>query len=181
MYCTQCGSEIEQHARFCQKCGSDVSSVAPAAASPVPPVRKADHDMGMHMNILSWLLIGSGVLTAFGALMLLFAGQVLRHMPIAMMREMDMPAGLPPFVSWIAGVLGIGALCLAGLSIAAGVGLMQYQSWARAFAIIVAVLSLFHFPIGTVIGIYAFWVLLSQEGQQYYKSRSESTMTASGI
>src|SRR5262249_53347592 len=158
-------------------CGSDVSSAASVAAPQVAPVRKADHDMSMHTNILAWLLIGSGVLTAFGGLMLLFAGQVLRHMPIAMMREMEMPMGLPPFVSWITGVLGLGALCLAGLSIAAGVGLMQYQSWARAFAIIVAVLSLFHFPIGTVIGIYGFWVLLSKEGQEYYKSRAESTMT----
>jgi hypothetical protein len=41
-----------------------------------------------------------------------------------------------------------------------------------------AVLLLFHFPIGTVIAIYAFWVLFSEEGQQYYKSRSEAAMTA---
>jgi hypothetical protein len=43
-----------------------------------------------------------------------------------------------------------------------------------------AVLLLFHFPIGTVIAVYAFWVLFSQEGQEYYKTRSESTMTMSG-
>ena len=37
-----------------------------------------------------------------------------------------------------------------------------------------------HAPIGTAIAVYAFWVLFSQEGQEYYKARSASTMTMSG-
>jgi hypothetical protein len=55
---------------------------------------------------------------------------------------------------------------------------LQYRSWARTFATIVAVLLLFHFPIGTAVAVYAFWVLFSQEGQQYYRSRSENTSEA---
>ena len=39
-----------------------------------------------------------------------------------------------------------------------------------------AILLLFKFPIGTAIAIYAFWVLFSQEGQEYYKTRAASTM-----
>ena len=136
--------------------------------------------MNMHINILAWLLIGSGILTAFGSFMVLFAGTVMRHLPVSMLREMEMPPGVPHLVGWLTGVIGLTALVLAVASAAAGVGLLQYQSWARVFAIIVAVLLLFHFPIGTVIGGYAFWVLLSKEGQQYYKSRSENTLTAGG-
>jgi hypothetical protein len=44
-------------------------------------------------------------------------------------------------------------------------------------AIIVSVLMIFHFfPFGLAIAIYAFWVLFSQEGQEYYKTRSAATM-----
>jgi hypothetical protein len=87
---------------------------------------------------------------------------------------------MPGFVSWIVGVIG---LCLAAVAagvIAAGIGLLQYRDWARTLAIIMAVLLLFHFPIGTAVAIYAFWVLFSREGEEYYKARSAGTMTVSG-
>jgi zinc ribbon protein len=178
MFCTQCGNEVEQHARFCSKCGHEATT--PSATPLAPPVQQVNRprDMDMHINILGWLLIGSGILTAIFGFIVIFAGQIVRHLPIPVSSEM--PFGMPHFVAWITSVVGLGILALAAGTTGAGVGLLQYKSWARTFAIVMAVLMLFHFPIGTVIGGYAFWVLLSQEGQQYYKSRSESTMTASG-
>ena len=175
MFCTQCGSEIEQHARFCSKCGHESSS---AVAIPPVPVKKTEHDMAMHINILGWLLVGSAILTAIGGMIVLFASQIIRHLPADVTQGMG--NGIPPFVVWITSVVGLGIIAIAAGIAAAGVGLLQYKSWARVLAIIMAVLLVFHFPIGTVIAIYAFWVLFSEEGQQYYKSRSESTMTASG-
>src|SRR5215813_4009107 len=87
MYCTQCGNEVEQHARFCSKCGQDVTSAAAVTtASPVPP-RKPEHDMNMHINILGWLLVGSGILTAIGGMIVLFASQIFRHLPAPMASE----------------------------------------------------------------------------------------------
>ena len=44
---------------------------------------------------------------------------------------------------------------------AAGVGLLQHKSWGRVLAIIMSIVMLFKFPIGTAIGIYALWVLFS--------------------
>jgi hypothetical protein len=108
----------------------------------------------------------------------LFASQIIRHLPGDVAQQM--PPGIPHFVVWITSVVGLSIIAVAAGVAAAGVGLLQYKSWARILAIIMAVLLVFHFPIGTVIAIYAFWVLFSEEGQQYYKSRSESTMTASG-
>ena len=162
MFCTQCGNEVEQHARFCSKCGHEATAPAttPAPAQP----KKAEHDMNMHINILGWLLIGSAILTGIGAMMVLFAGQVVRHLPLPVAQ--GMPIGIPHFVGWVTSVIGMAAIALAAGVAAAGVGLLQYRDWARTLAIIMAVLLLFHFPIGTVIGIYAFWVLFSQEGQQ---------------
>ena len=91
-----------------------------------------------------------------------------------------MPFGVPHFIGWVTSVIGLGAMALAAGVAAAGVGLLQYRSWARVLAIIMSVFLLFHFPIGTVIAIYAFWVLFSREGQEYYNARSASTMTMSG-
>jgi zinc-ribbon domain len=178
MYCTQCGNDVEQYARFCSKCGQEVSASAIVAPSVVQP-KKTERDMNMHINILSWLLIGSGILTAIGGSVTLLVGQIFRHnlqMPI----ERGMPIGGPPFVAWIISMVAWVLLVVAAATVAAGVGLLQYKSWARGFTIVMAVLLLFQFPIGTAIAIYAFWVLFSQEGQRFYKSRSESTMTASG-
>jgi hypothetical protein len=135
--------------------------------------------MDMHINILGWLLVGCGILTGMFALMILFASQVIRHLP-NMPFPPDMPAGLPHFVGWITSVIGLGAMALAAGVAASGVGLLQYRSGARVLAIIMAVFLLFHFPIGTVVGVYAFWVLFSREGQDYYNTRSASTMTMSG-
>jgi hypothetical protein len=179
MFCTQCGNEVEAHARFCSKCGNDVTrSAAVVSQASVVPAGKTPHDMNMHVTILGWLLIGSGILTAIGGTVLFFAGIVFRRMPIPI--PPDVPMGLPPFLARIASLIGFGILVIAAGTVAAGVGLLQYRDWARVCAIIMAVLLVFHFPIGTAVAVYAFWVLFSQEGQQYYKSRSESTMSASG-
>jgi hypothetical protein len=182
MFCTQCGNEVEAHARFCSKCGYDLSTVAKTATPPVQtgPAQpgKVQHDMDMHINILGWLLIGSGILTGILAFMILFAGQVIRRLPIPFPPEVDV--AMPHLISWVTTMVGLGTAALGSGVAGAGVGLLQYRSWARVLAIIMAVLLVFHFPIGTVIAVYAFWVLFSQEGQEYYKARSESTMTTSG-
>jgi len=49
------------------------------------------------------------------------------------------------------------ALGLPGLL--AGYGLLTRKPWARVLAIVVGILSLLNFPIGTAIGIYTLWVL----------------------
>jgi hypothetical protein len=135
--------------------------------------------MDMHINILGWLLVGSAILTAIGGMVVLFASQIFRYLPQEMAQ--DIPIGIPHLVAWVTSVIGLGIIAIAAATAAAGIGLLQYRSWARVFAIIMAVLLVFHFPIGTAVAIYAFWVLFSQEGQEHFKSRSESTMTASGI
>jgi hypothetical protein len=74
----------------------------------------------------------------------------------------------------------LGAITLAAAGAAAGVGLLHYESWARVFAIIVAALLVFNFPVGTAIAAYAFWVLFSREGSDYYRTRSSARMAESG-
>ena len=64
------------------------------------------------------------------------------------------------------------AVLIAAAIAAAGVGLLHYRSWGRVLAIVMSVFLLFKFPIGTAIGIYAFWVLLSEPGRKHYQARA---------
>jgi hypothetical protein len=52
----------------------------------------------------------------------------------------------------------------------AGYGLLKRTPWARVLALVVAILSLINFPIGTAIGIYTFWVMLQEEAAEYFVS-----------
>jgi len=50
-----------------------------------------------------------------------------------------------------------------------GIGLLQYQSWARITIIVISALDLIHIPIGTALGIYGFWVLLNPETEAMFR------------
>jgi hypothetical protein len=67
------------------------------------------------------------------------------------------------------GTVLVGYLMLTALpGLVAGVGLLKSQPWARVLGIVVAAFYLIHIPFGTVIGIYALWVLLSRETERLF-------------
>jgi zinc-ribbon domain len=167
MLCTQCGNEVEQQARFCSKCGHEL---APAQMSP-----RQQHDMTMHVNVLGWLYIGTGVLVGMLGLVIIFASQLITRMPIPWPQEV--PAGIVPFVGSIVVIAGLATMALAGAVAAAGIGLLQYTNWGRVLAVITAAFLALKFPIGTAIAIYTFWVLFSAEGRDHYKTRSALAQT----
>jgi hypothetical protein len=51
-------------------------------------------------------------------------------------------------------------------SLIAGIALLKHKSWARIVAIILAILALTSFPIGTAAGVYTLWVLTHKETEQ---------------
>lgn len=48
-------------------------------------------------------------------------------------------------------------LALPGLI--AGAGVLSYKNWARNLLIIISVINLLNFPVGTVLGVYTIWVM----------------------
>jgi len=156
MFCTNCGNEVEQYARFCSKCGREV---APAAQPP----QKQQHDMNMHINILGWLFVGCGVLFGLLGMMMMFAGQIIERLPIVWPAEF--PFTMVHLAGWLSAIIGLTTIALAAGVAAAGAGLLQYKSWARVLATIMAIFLLVKFPIGTAIAVYALRVLFSHEGQ----------------
>lgn len=65
---------------------------------------------------------------------------------------------------------GVGGLLmvLAVPGIAAGIGLLAHKVWGRYLAIVVAILGLVNFPVGTLIGAYALLVLLPEPATHYF-------------
>ena len=66
-------------------------------------------------------------------------------------------------------------LALAGLSALVGYGLMQRRPWGRTFAIVMSIISLLKFPLGTALGIYTLWVLAPAASAMEYDSIADRT------
>ena len=126
--------------------------------------------MEQHVKILGVLNIVWGAMGALGGLVLLaifggvygIAGVAIGHNPGAQIAL--------PIIVIIGSVIALFLLILSVPSIIAGIGLLYFKPWARIFALVISVLHLFNIPIGTALGIYGLWVLLSQEGQHCFSS-----------
>ena len=56
-------------------------------------------------------------------------------------------------------------------TIALGVGLLNYRPWARSIGTVISIFELLNFPVGTMLGVYALWVLLSPETDPLFSPR----------
>lgn len=81
-----------------------------------------------------------------------------------------------PEAASITSVVATGvALFLAILSIPeiiGGFGLLKYKPWARILILVVACLDLLWIPIGTLLGIYEFWVLLNEDTAKLFAQKA---------
>ena len=117
--------------------------------------------MDKHIKILSYLFIGFSAFAFIACffIFLIFAG----IMSFVSIQEQSAD---PMFV-----VGGIGFVFMTIILIAtlpgfiAGIGLLKSKPWGRALAIIMAIIFLVAVPVGTIIGIYALWVLLNDEAK----------------
>lgn len=118
-------------------------------------------EMKTHIQIVAWLYIVAGILGVILAVLV---------------------AGLIIGGGWISGddtairVTTIVSIFVGGLvvlvsvpGVVAGIGLLSFKSWARILAIILAVLNLPGFPIGTLLGIYSLWALLDSESSLLFE------------
>jgi hypothetical protein len=69
-----------------------------------------------------------------------------------------------PLIGGIGLFVSAMAALLSAPSLVAGVGLLSFKPWARTLTLVLSAIQLIHVPIGTALGFYGFWVLLSREG-----------------
>lgn len=69
----------------------------------------------------------------------------------------------------IANVIMVISFIVSLPGILAGIGLFKRKEWARILTLIISVLNLFSFPIGTGIGVYSIWALVQPENVAAFK------------
>ena len=116
--------------------------------------------MAQHVRILAWLHAVFGAILAFvGIVIALIVGGsgILSGDRTAML-----------VTGTVGTVLMFVFLFLAVPAFFAAWGLLHFRPWARVLAIILGVLHILSFPLGTALGIYTLWVLLSNETQPLF-------------
>ena len=76
-------------------------------------------------------------------------------------------------LSIVANVVIIFFAVLSIPGIIAGIGLLKRKEWARIFTLILSVLDLFNFPVGTAVGVYSIWVLSDQGSVAEFKNQNK--------
>lgn len=115
--------------------------------------------MDKHVNILGILCI------VFGGMGLIAAAVV-----FILLVGTGIASGVASGEGEAMAVLSIIGIIIAGIAIISslpslivGIGLLKYKQWARILGIIVAIINLPGFPVGTAIGIYGLWVLFNDD------------------
>lgn len=71
-------------------------------------------------------------------------------------------------LSLLAIFVSILILVLSAPSVIIGVGLLKFSAWARVLGIVLSILHLISFPIGTALGAYGLWVLLNERSARLF-------------
>ena len=115
-------------------------------------------DMKQHLNVAAALNIGLGVV-----------GLVLAIIAFVFLAGIGLISGDPdamPVLTIIAFVAGGFLFIFSVPDIIGGIGLAKRKSWSRILVLILSVLKLVNFPVGTAVGVYSIWVLVQDEATQ---------------
>ncbi len=126
--------------------------------------------METHVKVLAVLQIALGALGIVGAVLVMVVFGGLAGLAVAS-QEPGSEVAAP-----LLGLIGVAIVTvLLVLSIPAvilGAGLLKFRPWARILGIILSILLLLHFPLGTVVGVYGLWVLLTRETETLFAARA---------
>jgi general secretion pathway protein G len=128
MHCQRCGNLLAPGARFCNSCGTPVSTTAPAA--PISMARPG-------------LVTAIAILHFFGAAMMLISALVL------IASGSSSTASDRTFALVFAAIM----LVLGVASLLTGIGLWKMRDWGRTLQIVLACIGLLAIPLGTIISI----------------------------
>ena len=124
--------------------------------------KSAYKEMNQHVTILGWIYIVTNVfLAVIGLFMLPF-------MVAAGLFSGDGDAFV--ITSIVGGAVAAFMLLLAAPGIIAGIGLLKRKSWARILTVVLGILNLTSFPVGTAIGVYTLYVLLQRDAGDLFAS-----------
>lgn len=113
--------------------------------------------MHRQVNLIAYLYIALGIFTLIGAIVvtLSIAGG-------GWLSGDDTAIAVTSATGFVLG----GFIAIGGIfSLVAGYGLLKRRSWARTLTIVLSILNLLNFPLGTILGGYALYVMLKDESK----------------
>ncbi len=135
-----------------------------------------------HVKILAILHIVFGAIgIAIGLIILMVFGGLAGVVGVAGdVGDTDRATGMA-VLSIIGVVIFLFTLLLSVPSLIAGIGLLKYRSWARILTIVLSAIDLLHIPLGTLLGIYGLWVLLSPETEALFRVPVQPWQARQGV
>jgi MFS family permease len=124
--------------------------------------------MESQVKILGWLYIISGIIGLLGAVCLgviIVGGGLISQDELAIRTTAIVAIGIGVFLAVISAP-----------GIIAGWGLLSYRKWARIFTIVLGILNLPGFPVGTILGVYTLIVLLDDRVNPLFEKKQEQTV-----
>ena len=123
--------------------------------------------MTTHVKVLGAAFIALSALSLFAALFLALALGTASAIVGTAADAHDAAIAIP--ILGIAGSALVVFLVIVSLpGLIAGIGLLKLRPWARILGIVVALLSLIHVPLGTIVGIYGLWVLFNKDTERLF-------------
>jgi hypothetical protein len=120
--------------------------------------------MRQHVTIVATLQI------VFGVLKLLLAAIIFVVFAAGGLISGDLQA--MAIIGTVGLIVVVFLVALAIPGIVGGIGLLKGKSWARILVLVLAVLDLLDFPLGTAVSVYTIWVLLNGETSALFNDKS---------
>jgi hypothetical protein len=146
-----------------------------------------EQQLQAHVPIVGWLLIANSLLqmvVGLFAFALIMSGNVLWAELGQLGPAVNDPDALRVFQMFTT-ITALTAILIGGLviglaipALVAGIGVLARKRWGRVLAIVAAVLGLAGIPIGTLIGIYAIFVLMQDGATNYFAPSPARSQTA---
>ncbi len=122
--------------------------------------------MKRHVTLLGALFIAMHVMALFAMLIVLI---VFNSLGTVQEVTDELPHdAVPMFVQLI---IYTTLLLYSIPGIIAGIGLLLHANWARYLGLVVGFINLLNIPIGTVIGVYAIWVLMKEDTEKEFSKQ----------
>jgi len=114
-----------------------------------------------HLPVVAWLNIAMGI---FWAISIIFALGII-------LLALGVVGGISSLGSSVIVVfiLLFVMIMFAGPGLVGGIMLLKGIKASKVLLLIASAINLFYFPVGTVLAIYTFWALLSDDAADYFK------------
>jgi len=121
-----------------------------------------ENSMKKHVTLVAAFHIGFSVIGLIGSIIMFlvfsFAGTFVHDVGVA-----------ETVVRFIGTFIPTMLILVALLGLIGGIGLLNFQKWARMLAMVISAVGCLFFPIGTAIGIYSLWVLMQDDSAKMFR------------